>query len=440
MSIQTIVLKHCIQDFELLDRLQKAQNTVINLAYNRAMDDMGEKEIRAYLKTRNLPKLDSWFTQCGVKKGIGLANANKKKDELNETDTRAIFGGKKLWNEYIQKKITKEEWKREKLFPLIIQGESPKNGNRKFTLDIENNVMFFRASRGEHLTIRFEKPSFNQKRLLLKVQELAHNRLKPYQIQIDRHKIYISFEQEQVPSTKKDTRIAGIDQNPNYLSLVICDNHGKLIHQELFDFSELNQLVEDKKIHTNKLKHEKIAACISIHKTLVHYKVTRLCLEDLKFKKPKVKNETFKSTKVRKLVSNLWHRKLITAQLQKRCDISGIYIKLVNPSYSSFAGNLLYGLPDAISSALEVARRGSVRSSSTYPKLISGDILSNRWKEATKWNYSSWYELYQIFKSKNLIKEYRIPMTSKDLVYQRFISPTTMVGKYECDEHSYFSM
>lgn len=231
--------------------------------------------------------------------------------------------------------------------------------------------------------------------------------------------ISISFEQLKQESKKLQSRYAGIDLNPNYLGLVICEN-GKVLFQKLYNFSELNQ--QD----VNKIKHEKIEACKDIHCQLVHWKVSRLCLEDLNIKsKQHNKGKTFN-----KLVNNKWHRKLIVEQLVKRCDISGIYVKKVNAAYSSFVGNLLYQLPDALSSALEIARRGCVSSSGFYPRLCGDEYLANRWKEESFKSCVNWVELYLEFKSKNLLSRYRVSMTLEELVFKSFTSDKSLVYNY----------
>ncbi len=163
-----------------------------------------------------------------------------------------------------------------------------------------------------------------------------------------------------------------------------------------------------------------------------NYAKKGLCLEDLNIQS---KNHN-KGRNFNKLVNNTWHRKIFIEQLTKRCDISGIVVKQVNPVYSSFIGNLIYKLPDAISSALEIARRG--RSGIIYPNLIDKQILANQWKEALEWNYSNWQELYSIFKSKNLIQEYRISMSQKDLVFQKFKRNSSQVMSYINNIFTYY--
>lgn len=424
MSIQTIKLKHDITDFESLRELQKSQHMISNLAYNRKQDDMSEIEIRHWLKTKNIHIQDTWLIQSAIRRGISEFEQDKN------SKIKRIFGSKALWKQRATGKISNNEYQEQKLRPLIIQGETSKNGNRKFRLDIEHNVIVFKISKHNHVVINIPKISKNHKLLLTTLQKQAELKENCFQIQIDTQYVYISFEQKQTVCKTIHGRSAGIDLNPNYFGFVITE-HDKIIYQQIFDFTQLN-----KSTNTNKIKHEKIQACKQIHALLVHYQVSKLCLEDLKIKS----KQHSKGTLFNKLVNNKWHRKLQTEQLIKRCNISGICVKLINPCYSSFVGNLLHKLPDALSSALEICRRGSKKSSGFYPKLICVENLANRWKEAPNWKYQNWKELYAIFKSENLMKEYRIPMTSKDLGYKQFISSTTMVEKYECYEHSYFCM
>ena len=95
---------------------------------------------------------------------------------------------------------------------------------------------------------------------------------------------------------------------------------------------------------------------------------------------------------------------------------------------------------DALSSALEIARRGCATSSGFYPDLIDIDNLANRWKEELSWSYSNWKELYLEFKSKNLLNRYRVSMSQKDLVFEPFIARNTHILSYINDNFVYFML
>ena len=347
MSIQTIKLSYTC-DFEYQDLIfdvQKTQNNLINLAYNRTKDGLNEKQIRDIFKSYNhINSLcDSWLTQCAIKKGIALHSSHLTKNN----DKHPIFGGKKLWNLLVNNKITKEQWKKDKLFPINIQGEAPQKGNRKFNLDISNNKIVFKLNKNTHIDLQIN-PSLNQKKLLKQLENRVNLKECPYSIQLNSTHIWISFEQPVIESKKNNNVHAGIDLNPNYLGLVITKKD-KVIHEVIFNLTELNKCK-----NTDKFKHEKIEICKSIHKILVHYQVCTLFLEQLNIKnKDHNKGKTFN-----KLVNNQWHRKIIIEQLTKRCDISNITISYINAAYSSFIGNILFERPDAISAATEITRRG----------------------------------------------------------------------------------
>ena len=304
MSIQTIKLPHKIENFEVVLRLQKAQNNVINLAYNRLADGLKEREIREireYLKTCKLDDFaDSWISQCGIKKAMMMYTAHCAVRE-DENASEPIFGGLKLWKSYISGKISKTQWKLDKLFPVVVQGEAPKHGNRKFNLDFENNQITFKISKSNHIVINLPKIAPNQMKLLVNMQKSAQINEIAYQIQIDKDFVYISFEQPVKPVKNLKNMTAGVDLNPNYLGLVICKGD-KLIHQQIFDMTSLNKCG-----NTNKIKYEKTQVAKQIHKLFQHYQVSSLFLEDLNIKnKNHNKGKTFN-----RLVNNQWYRYLL---------------------------------------------------------------------------------------------------------------------------------
>lgn len=89
-----------------LDVIQ--QSNVIRYSFNRFKDDLNEKEIRLKSKSlNNIELLDSWFIQCGIKE----SNFIFKKD----SNSKVIFGGKWNWKQFIAKKITKLEFKENRI-------------------------------------------------------------------------------------------------------------------------------------------------------------------------------------------------------------------------------------------------------------------------------------------------------------------------------------
>ena len=423
MSIQTIVLSYQSDQQHEIHRLQKQLSIATRYAYKRSKDGWTQIQTRNTIESLNNVSSDAFLNQCAVANGYSI---HKLAQDGNQD--KVIFESRKNLELRSTSKISNEQWKQSRLLPIHCIGESNQKGNRKFKLDINNNQIIFKLTRTQHITLNLPYVSKNYRKLLEILQKQCEMKENCFTVKLTDCKIYISFEQLKQESKKLHTRYAGIDLNPNYVGFVICENN-KVIYQKLYNLIELN------KLSTDKMKHEKVEICKDIHRQLVHWQVSRLCIEDLSIKSQQHnKGKTFN-----KLVNNKWNRKLISEQLIKRCDISGIYIKKVNPAYSSFVGNLVYQLPDALSSALEIARRGSTTSSGFYPDLINIDDLANRWKEELNWSCSNWKELYLEFKSKNLLNRYRVSMSQKDLVFKSFISDKTLVYNYTNYSLVYFN-
>jgi len=89
-------------------------------------------------------------------------------------------------------------------------------------------------------------------------------------------------------------------------------------------------------------------------------------------------------------------------------NIHGYCITEVNPAYSSFIGNILYGneiTPDMIASSIEVARRAynKFKKGHFYPP-IQLDHLNEQWKQTLN-GLNSWKEMFN--KVKKLKLKYR---------------------------------
>ena len=64
------------------------------------------------------------------------------------------------------------------------------------------------------------------------------------------------------------------------------------------------------------------------------------------------------SKEANRKTKNIWNRELIEEQILKHCNLKGIELRKVQPSYSSFIGNIMYTHFDPINAAIELARRG----------------------------------------------------------------------------------
>ena len=106
--------------------------------------------------------------------------------------------------------------------------------------------------------------------------------------QLDNEYIYLTYDESLLTELTNNykpikNRIFAIDLNPNYIGLSILefqsDNSFKVLYKRVFDLSELNEQ------STNKIKYELQQIDNEILKLCKHFKVSKLVVEDLKFKK-----------------------------------------------------------------------------------------------------------------------------------------------------------
>ena len=377
----------------------------MHYSFNRFQEDFKEKEIR--LKVNELFKNNCWFNQCAIKVGQQLFKKHK--------DKKIIFGGKKLLINYLKKLITKDEYSLKKLLPVNIQGEACKKGNRLFNFDLINSKIELKLSKKNHQLIEFFKPNKNQFRELSKIQELIEHKQLTLTVSLNNDYVWLTFDESLLEIQEKfkdlkNNRVLGIDLNPNYIGLSILEfnkkDEFKVIHKQIFDLSALNvtskKSSEDKssKYLTNKRKFELIQICYEINKLMNYWKCSKLCIEDLNIKSSnKKQGRTFN-----RLCNNIWNRNLVVNKLKMLSVIYGYELVEINPVYSSFIGNLLYGYencPDMIASSIEIARRGYKKFSKGwfYP-IFSIEHLNEQWKQTLS-GIENWKSAFnQIKKSK----------------------------------------
>ena len=382
--MKTIKLK--IKNEINLTKELKEFNSIVRFSFNRFQEGLKEKEVRE--KVNYLFKDNCWFNQCAIKAGQQLFKKHK--------DKHIIFGGKSLMIKYLKKLITKDEYSKAKLLPINIQGETCKKGNRLFNFDLINSKLTLKLSKKNHQEIEFYKPSKNQFRELSKIQELVENKQLTLTVSLNNEYIWLTFDENLLEIQEKfkdlkNNRVLGLDLNPNYIGLSVLEfnkkDEFKLLHKQVFDLSALNitskKSSKDKssKYLTNKRKFELIQVCYEINSLMNYWKCSKLCIEDLNIKSSdKKQGRTFN-----RLCNNVWNRNLVVNKLKMLSSIFGYELVEVNPAYSSFIGNLLYGsenCPDMIASSIEIARRGFKKYSKGwfYP-IFNVDSLNEQWKQ-----------------------------------------------------------
>ena len=324
--------------------------------------------------------------------------------------------GKHLLKQYLKKVISKEEYCKQKLIPIWIVGEQSKNGNRLFNFDFQNSKLIFKLSRNNHQEIEVCLPRGKQLKELLRIQELAEQKQITVTISFNNDFVWINFDEsllklEEEFKDLKNNRIMGLDLNPNYIGLSILEfdknDNFKVLYKQVFDFTKLNQKSGKASSNSltkylkNKSKFEKIQVCYDIINLLNYWKCSKLCIEDLNIKSSnKGSGKTFN-----RLCNNVWNRLLIVNKLKMLSNIYNFELVEINPAYSSFIGNLLYGsseCPDMVASSIEIARRGYKKFEKGwfYPE-FNVENLNEQWKQTLNL-VKSWKELYQKVKESKL--------------------------------------
>ena len=345
----------------------KNYNNVLHFTYNRLHEneDLKTKEITLLQKTMNNIFVDSYFKCSAIFDSKSLLGKEK-----------VIFGGKKLFIEKCQNKISKEEFKIKKLRPIYSVGESPQKGNRKFSIVTENHIIF-KPTREEHFLLEIN-PSKNYQKYLLELSELANQKKIPIDFKLDLNYIYITFDlnklkSEKIISDKIKDRYFAIDMNPNYVGYTVIDwvdgQNYKIVDKGCFSLKKLNDYDDslkgkglasdskERKYITDKRNYEISDIAHKLERIANHYRCEYFVMEDLSIPS----KDNGKGKRFNRLCNQQWCRNRFCNILKKLCKLDKIKILEVIPNYSSFIGNLVYRkerLPDFVLASIEISRRG----------------------------------------------------------------------------------
>ena len=367
----TLKIKYHSQNKEEILNYIKNYNNVVKFTYNRLLENgnLKTKEITVLQKSMNNIFIDSHFKNSAIFDSKALIKRNE--------NNKIIFGGKKLFIQRQQNKISKEEYEIQKLIPLFSVGESLYKGNRKFSI-IDDNCILFKSTRNEHFILELESIGKNYKTYLNKLIKLQDNKKTPITYKLDTEYIYITFDLNELKNTdKKEEKVKdryfSIDMNPNYVGYTIIDwkssEEYKVIDKGAISLKKLNDYdnslkgkgfssdSKERKYVSNKRNYEVIDISHKLVKIAEHFKCEYFVMEDLSI--PSKNNG--KGKKFNKLCNQQWCRNIFVNQIKKMCKLNDIGILEVIPNYSSFIGNMIYrkeNLPDFVLSSIEISRRG----------------------------------------------------------------------------------
>ena len=320
---------------------------------------------------------------------------------------------------------------------IMSEGEFNQKGNRLFQIKVEENKFIYKRKQKEHYDLKIvEKLSDKRRNILSKLQLLMSEKKISVTIRLKKDHIYLSYDEKIVEKEKqfKDlfkNRVLGIDLNPNYFGVSIIEfNHQDkyhVIHKEVID---LNKLQEKSK---NKIHHELYEINHHILKLCKTWKVSKLAIEDLKFKYNK-----FWLKKLNRLCKNKFRYSFVKSHLITLCNVYGVELIEVNAAYSSIIGNFKHGsdyCPDMVAASIEIARRAYKKFEKGWfqPDFVSKSrlqqVLGNQWKKELELGYSCWKKLAGIIKKSKL--KYRFQLQPSKAVFSKtYINSCITVYNY----------
>ena len=392
--MKTISFKVEYTNKDSIEYDSRIYSSIVRYAFNRLQEN--NSTTLTYQDVVKKFKLSSHLCNCAIREAKGIIKRFKK-DKLPK---KFHFGDIKRRSKGL---ISREEYKQSRNLGFFSEGESYAKGNRFFKINLKNNLIIYKRSKDEHIELKIrEKLSSKRQRLLETLYLAMENKISPISFRIKNDNLYITYDETVIEQYKqfknlKSNRILGIDLNPNYIGLSILEfdkqDNFKTLHKRVFDISNLND-TENK----NKIKFELQQIDNEILKLCNHYKVSKIVVEDLKFKN----SNKHWSKKNNKLCTNQFRYNQITQHLNTLCNVYGVNFIGVNAAYTSIIGNFIHGnktTPDMIAASIEIARRGYKKfiKSWFYPAMANieriKEVLGTQWKDELKLHFNSWKEL-----------------------------------------------
>ena len=465
----TLKLKYkCLETdyYDILKTYMSQYSICLHYLYNRISDNanISEKDLRNLCSSiNNIDILDSWFRQSCVKESIALYKSfqtrykeheESREQKLKEIDfkfkigrlsehkysikkksilnkLKLIFGGKENYRLKQENKISKEEFKQNRLSPLSSIGESQFKGNRKFNINSDLSITFKPNSK-QHFNFKLIYGQ-NQEHYLRSLYELSLTNSIAISYKLDMDYTYITFDESKLFNKKLEqipNRVLGIDMNPNYIGWSVVDwkssSEFEVIESGVYSFKKFSDLYKQlndlKNVSSddprriklsNKRTYEAVKVAENIINKAIYYKCQVISIEDLNIKaKDRDKGKNYNA-----LCNNHWLRTTFCNQLRKRTNIHKIQLLEVKPEYSSFIGNFLFRSlkkPDMILASIEISRRGYeyfnqyiVKLKEQKKNIVQPDIRNfiKFWRKSMEelrleFSGTSLIELYNFIKSK----------------------------------------
>ena len=418
--MKTISFRFKYEDNHLQDALledSRICSAMKRFVFNRLLDKKSKVEINAELKEKF--KCNSFLRNSEIIDGSMTFDSTKKRN-----CDKLYFGQFKRFQKGL---ITKEEYKDSKNTGIYSVGEANQKGNRLFKIDVQNGKIIYKRACKEHYDLIIDE-NLNSKRkaLLGKIQSLMEEKKTPITFKVKNNYVYLTYDEKIVEKENQfknlmSNRVLGIDLNPNYFGISIIEfdknNEFSVLYKEAIDVSKLQSKSKNKiDFELHQINHHILKLC-------KNFKVSKLSVEDLKFKK----KNTFRDKKRNRLCKNQFRYSMVKSHLSTLCSTYGVELIEVNAAYSSIIGNFVHGsdnCPDMIAASIEIARRAYKKFEKGWfqPSFVSKQrlmqVLGNQWKEELGLGYQSWKGLSGEIKELKL--KYRFQLNPSNAVFSKF--------------------
>ena len=418
--MKTISFRFKYEDKKLQDVLledSRICSAMKRFVFNRLKEKKTKVQINAELKEKF--KCNSFLRNSEIIDGSMAFDSTKKRkcDKL-------YFGQFKRFQKGL---ITKEEYRDSRNTGIYVVGEANQKGNRLFKVDVQNGKIIYKRACKEHYDLIIdEKLNSKRKALLSRIQSLMEEKKTPITFKVKNNYVYLTYDEKIVEKEKqfkdlKNNRVLGIDLNPNYFGISIIEfdknNEFKVLYKEAIDVSKLQSESKNKiDFELHQINHHILNLC-------KNFKVSKLSVEDLKFKK----NNKFWSKSLNRLCKNQFRFHKVKSHLNTLCSTYGVELIEVNAAYSSIIGNFVHGsdnCPDMVAASIEIARRAYKKFEKGWfqPGFVSKQrlmqVLGNQWKEELGQGYQSWKGLSGEIKESKL--KYRFQLNPSNAVFSKF--------------------
>ena len=428
-------------------------NSVLKFTYNRLLEN-------PKLKTSEITQLQKNLNNCDLI-GSHLRNSAiyDAKSLVERSDKPIVFGGKYLFKQRCQHKITKNEFLVKRLRPINSIGEANQKANRLFDIKDNQNITF-KLNKRQHFELKLQQVGSKRLKELDKLKELQNTKQVAITYKLDLDYVYLTFDYNLLKTYTykvKQNRVIAIDLNPNSVGWSVVDwfteNKYNIIQSGTFSLKPLNDRKDSKSVAsnsyfhkyiTNKRNHEIIHIAKELFTLCKYYHCEIFSIEDLNI----LPSDKKLGRKFNRLVNNNWNRNLLVNQIRKHINSSSTTLIEVQPQYNSYIGNLVFRqeqLPDECLASIEIGRRGfefatqyifnrrSHQKTVIYPKLESVKnqlTLSLEELGIDVPNFDSWKDILSAVKESKV--KYRFSFSDAQKCHQESLFSKFYKQKYLC--------